>query len=1142
MEIRLSSGNYKHIECFVIVHNVSQIIETGAESDSEEDEEWNYVRGEEANKENLNPLQLNSQVAEEEEEDTEDTMSQLNPNAAEFVPISPTRNVASPLGRVLSDDLVLSQSPKKPPSNEELDLNIPSPVDFENDISQKPHEIEEAISNGHQNDLDNDICVTNSAPNNKTDEFLFGPNAAPFTPVKLLDQSEVSSTKAVYGDESDLSQIMSFNDSTFSQDQNEFVQKDDPMSMSFHQDRIDDGNPFDLNKVHQLPEDVDAFIAKADKSDSLLNDTISDLDEHFPLGKPQESGDILITDLDNKDFKHEDNKVTSTLEDDIVEPLKQLGLDTSCEQNRTSSPLEEAITPLVEEVNSTTPFEVKEFSSSVEENQSISPLQEDIASPVEEEIGFSVKEESLISPQETIFPVEEKAMSFLVDERETSSPEDEKEIISHLEEKEKNSQVEEKEISSPIEQKEFESAAEEDRLNNPLVDQIIKNDFVSEFEGVESSHVFESSFEPLQVSTSCDNSESPQHSEPVTSEPSPNNDEFVKLETEKSDIEKAKENVDNLLNLDPLSSAKYSEEQCLLPDTTVNEIVNINEPSSVPINSDLLCALSTTSQDEPEQEIKKEEINEEQHISSIQQENKDVVSSSITEPNQIPDSFDDSTRSIDVDSHSTPEIDHLLGNNSDAACLLNNSVKSTVDTESVTTTEVNSFLQRSLLAEMESPLSPNVSEIHLDVDEQAVLPTVNVQSPVGDLLQVECAVESTLLSPNRDEQHITGVTSTPAPEKSSPLSPLIPEVKAGIPLSPVEDKTPKAPPKEGDKKTTKQKATPVSSTKKTPTPRSSLAGAKAPTPSPRPASSKLSAKASPVPSKVNSTTKTESKTNVKPLVSAAPKSSTTTARVPLASRTKPATVTKTTENKTLTNGEAKPSRPASGAVKKTLEVSSARSAASTGTGKPTSTTAKVPLASARGAVPATVPKPRPNTLKPAPSKTTSATATKSTTSVKATTAPKVPPAQKTSASLANKDVKAPITKTFPKPRPATEKHIKETANKLTASRTTTKTTSTTQVLSKTSITRKTDEKVTGTKTTTSRTSTTTATARPISRGTKTSATKVGKPKENGVATVHTEQIIVSDVNGINSNEQFVKDNSPVDNKLIVDSLTETAAI
>ncbi|WP_407810242.1 hypothetical protein, partial [Staphylococcus aureus] len=77
-------------------------------------------------------------------------------------------------------------------------------------------------------------------------------------PVKPLDQSEAGlSTKAVFGDES-----TSNLDSTLdaSRDNVDFTitmkgKEDDPMSMSFYQDKSGgDADPFDLNQVQVLPE------------------------------------------------------------------------------------------------------------------------------------------------------------------------------------------------------------------------------------------------------------------------------------------------------------------------------------------------------------------------------------------------------------------------------------------------------------------------------------------------------------------------------------------------------------------------------------------------------------------------------------------------------------------------------------------------------------------------------------------------------------------------------------------------------------------------------------------------------------------------------------------------------------------------
>lgn len=144
----------------------------------------------------------------------------------------------------------------------------------------------------------------NTSANVKTEEFHFGPNAAPFASSKLLDQSEALSTKAVFGDESSASYMEESNISRF---ESTFADTDisvipefhpktqDPMSTSFYQDREDDSNPFDLNKVQVLPENLDEFLSKSDETP--FNDTISDLPSHNPLrGLPIE--DDQVTDLD----------------------------------------------------------------------------------------------------------------------------------------------------------------------------------------------------------------------------------------------------------------------------------------------------------------------------------------------------------------------------------------------------------------------------------------------------------------------------------------------------------------------------------------------------------------------------------------------------------------------------------------------------------------------------------------------------------------------------------------------------------------------------------------------------------------------------------------------------------------------------
>lgn len=64
---------------------------------------------------------------------------------------------------------------------------------------------------------------------------------------------------------------------------------------------------------------------------------------------------------------------------------------------------------------------------------------------------------------------------------------------------------------------------------------------------------------------------------------------------------------------------------------------------------------------------------------------------------------------------------------------------------------------------------------------------------------------------------------------------------------------------------------------------------------------------------------------------------------------------------------------------------------------------------------------------------------------------------------------------------------------------------------------------------------------------KTKTTKIEKPKENGESTIVTEELttVVHTTNNsiaVDGDPQLVKDNSPLDNKLIIDSFVETNAV
>lgn len=68
-------------------------------------------------------------------------MSQLNPDAKEFVPVSPTRTAVSPAPNFnpdLLDDPLVARSPRRAVA---MDIDVPSPVEFQSEMKQRPSEL-----------------------------------------------------------------------------------------------------------------------------------------------------------------------------------------------------------------------------------------------------------------------------------------------------------------------------------------------------------------------------------------------------------------------------------------------------------------------------------------------------------------------------------------------------------------------------------------------------------------------------------------------------------------------------------------------------------------------------------------------------------------------------------------------------------------------------------------------------------------------------------------------------------------------------------------------------------------------------------------------------------------------------------------
>ena len=217
---------------------------------------------------------------EEEEEEQKDMSFQLNPNAAEFVPVSPQfmNNRMN-----LAEDFPISGSPLKQVSEMD-DIQVPSQSEFDEEVCRRPREVD-VEDKEYQNGGDH---------SQRTDEtdFIVDRQKVIAFPANL-DDSEISSTKAEFGDESAASFLtasefhrtgISAIDESFSSSERDYDIAKDPMAMSFtpsdFEAAFDKG--VDLNAVHSLSNtDLDV------KNGSIEEEEEEVLNAPFPEPHPE---------------------------------------------------------------------------------------------------------------------------------------------------------------------------------------------------------------------------------------------------------------------------------------------------------------------------------------------------------------------------------------------------------------------------------------------------------------------------------------------------------------------------------------------------------------------------------------------------------------------------------------------------------------------------------------------------------------------------------------------------------------------------------------------------------------------------------------------------------------------------------------
>lgn len=259
-------------------------------------------------------LEKNSLEANKENID-EDMSSQLNPDAKEFVPVSPVRsNPQSPLEAPINmngaspallnpklnyfNEDVIAQSPRKgqPMDN----ITIPPEDDFDREIKERPHEVE------------------------KTIELLSGGDFnRPESALSQGSYQEMNLKEAMHGDEklelNEDSYKVALEQEMESPQTPKVVSESDPMNMSFYQDKMDESSPFDLNAVQTLP--VDEI-----ESESFENDELNKSQQIL-----LETGERIV--IEDSDFGMNDNQIASSIDDAILKPEEDMYSPVTEENN-----------------------------------------------------------------------------------------------------------------------------------------------------------------------------------------------------------------------------------------------------------------------------------------------------------------------------------------------------------------------------------------------------------------------------------------------------------------------------------------------------------------------------------------------------------------------------------------------------------------------------------------------------------------------------------------------------------------------------------------------------------------------------------------------------------------------------------------
>ncbi|KOC64583.1 Protein phosphatase 1E [Habropoda laboriosa] len=483
---------------------------------------------------------------EEEQEKPKDMDFQLNPNAAEFVPVSPQFLGGTRVNLV--EDYPVSGSPfKQVPQMD--DIQVPSQSEFEKEVCQRPREVDVDVEVEEKEYQNGDRLQSTDYT-----DFLSDQQKS-VSVTGNLDDSEISSTKAEFGDESAASFLttsefhrtgISTVDESFSSSERDYDIAKDPMAMSFtpsdFEAAFDKG--VDLNAVHNLSstdleekngniEDEDKIAEQSslelqlettdlmvvpeaeepteekpalpEEPTELVNLVVEEIHEEVKKEEPKydaaELEELLKLEVENDlcDIEEKEEVTECILEAEIIEAemqeleiqkLKEKELETN--ESEIMKELETMESEMVKELEETEAEMVKELE--VKEPEMVKELEVKEPEMMKE---LEVKEPEMVKELETNESEIMKELEAMESEMVKELKETEAEMVKELEVKEpemvKESEVEEPEIMKELEIKELEMVKEVETNESEIMKELEakESEMVKELEETEAKMVKE---------------------------------------------------------------------------------------------------------------------------------------------------------------------------------------------------------------------------------------------------------------------------------------------------------------------------------------------------------------------------------------------------------------------------------------------------------------------------------------------------------------------------------------------------------------------------------------------------------------------------------------------------------------------------